>query len=461
MEKQLMEGLGRVPYPARDLPVTHQVDVVVVGGGTAGVAAAVAAARQGADTLLVERYGFLGGTSVAAPVPVFQEGPRVRGEPVIRGIYAEQKARLAKYDAIVEGPAGVDLRYGRAWGNGFFQAPMLQLIYFDMCEEAGVRLLLHTYLVDAIVSDGRVTHLVFANKGGLVAVAAKQLVDATGDGDLAVMAGARSETGRPGDHLTQPPTVTFELGNVDVKRMEGVDWDALWPLFVAEAPEVTIARNCIFFEREAGEGRLRFGSMTHVPGVDASNPDDRTRAEIVGRRQAKAVMEFFRRHVPGCERCFVIQIGIEAGIRETRRIVGDYVLTRDDILGCRKFDDVVGCSTSWIDVHHPEGIGVLHEMLPRDDWFEVPYRALVSSGVGNVYTVGRCMSCTHEALGALRTMPTTIMTGEAAGAAAGLSALAGLEARKLDVGQLQQALAKQGVFLGSAQPKLAPLAPTP
>jgi hypothetical protein len=333
---------------------------------------------------------------------------------------------------------------------------MLQMISFDMCEEAGVRLMLHTYFVDVVTSEGAVRHAVFANKRGLVAVEARQFIDATADGDLAVAAGARFETGRASDGLTQPPSLVFELGNVDVEVARRADFQRLWPIFRAEVPEVIVARNCIFFEPLPGERRLRFGSMSHVPGVDCSRAEDRTRAEMVGRRQAKEVMEFFRRHVPGCEGCYLAFLGVETGVRESRRIIGDYVLTREDVLGCRKYPDSVGCSTSWIDLHHPEGIGVLHEFLPRNDWFEVPYRALTTAGVANLYTVGRSMSCTHEALGALRTIPTVMMTGEAAGVAAALCAKEGIETRALDTTRLQRALAQAGVFLAQAQPAEPP-----
>ncbi len=456
MEKGKGTPTETVLYPARAMPVSHRVDVLVAGGGTSGVAAAVAAARQGARTLLVERYGFVGGTAVGSPVPVFQEGPLVGGQPVIRGIYAEQKARLAEYNAIVDGP-GIDLGLGRATGSGFFEAAMLQLICFEMCQEAGVELLLHTYLADVLKDGDVLRQALVVNKGGLSAIAAQQFVDCTADGDLAVAGGAHSQTGRPVDGMAQPPTLVFELGNIEMERLAGVDWDALWPIFAAECPEVVIARNRIFFERIPG--RLRFGSMTHVPGIDAADPADRTRAEIAGRRQAKQVMDFFRRHVPGCQACSIVFFGVETGIRESRRIIGDYIITRQDVLGCRKFPDAVGCSTSWIDLHNPEGTGVLHEFLPRDDWFEIPYRALVTAGLANLYTASRCVSCTHEALGALRTIPTGIMLGEAAGTAAALAARSGVGARQVEVSEVQANLIRAGAFLGSPKSIAAPPPP--
>lgn len=456
MNGEMTDNRETVLFPARPVPVAHKVDVLVVGGGTSGTAAAVASARQGAATMLVERYGFLGGTAVIC-VPHYQEGPKVRGEPVIRGIYAEQKARLAEYNAIRGEFAGLDLepagivdRLGSyTASSGRFDPAMLQLVYLDMCEEAGVRLLLHTYLVDTLVTNGTVSHAVFVNKGGLVAVEAKQFIDTTADGDLAVAAGARAETGRPKDGLTEPPSLAFHLANVDLKKLESADLNALWPLFEAEVPGGP-PRGRIRFRRLETEGRLFFNQM-HILRVNAADPADRSNLEIIGRRQAKAVMEFFRRHVPGCEHCTIDVIATEAGVRESRRVIGDYVMTRADILGCRKFPDSIGCATTWIDMHDPEGVGCRHDYLPGDDWFEVPYRALITVGLNNLYTASRCVSSTHEALGGLRSIPVGIMMGEAAGTAAALCAREGIAARELDIIKLQQALVKAGVFIGSAQ----------
>ena len=467
-----MNRLGTDPdetvlLPERAVPVADKVDVLVVGGGTSGVAAAVAAARQGAVVMLVERYGFLGGTAVAAPVPTFQEGPKVQGKPVIRGLFAELKIRLAQHNAIQGESAGYEFNsagldlYGPKAKTGTFEPAMLQLVCLDLCEAAGVRLLLHSYLVDSLSVDRMIHHAVLINKGGLVAVAATQFIDATGDGDLAVSAGARAEVGRPGDGSTQPPSLVFELANVDFARLATADWDTLWSLFTTEVPDVLVPRGRFMFQRLQSQGRLRFGAMTHVPHVNAADPSDRTYIEVAGRQQATSVLEFCRRHVPGCEQSVIAAIGVEAGIRESRRILADYVMTREDVLGARKFSDAVGCSTSWIDIHDPDGHGIRHEYLPRDDWFEIPYRTLVTAGVKNLYTVGRAISCTHEALGALRTMPTGIMTGEAAGVAAALCARTGAEARNLDVTQLQRALVEAGAFVGSAQSAAVPAISAP
>ncbi|MDA8218452.1 MAG: FAD-dependent oxidoreductase [Dehalococcoidales bacterium] len=452
-----------VVFPARSLPVTQRAEVLVVGGGTSGVAAAIAAARQGADTVLMERYGFLGGTAVGSPVPTFQEGPKIGGGHAILGIYAEMKERLARYNAISGESAGYEFKSAGLPSEspkamtGRFEPAMLQMICLEMCQAAGVRQVLHTALADTIMHGDAIEYAVGVNKGGLMAVAARQFVDGTADGDLAVAAGAKAEVGSKRDGFTQPPTLGFDLSNVDFQQLARADWLALWRQFQSELPEVTVPRGRFMFERQEDRGTLRFVAMTHVEHVNAADPGDRTYIEVTGRLQAKAVMDFFRKHVPGCERCVITRTGVEAGIRESRRIVGDYVITRADVLEARKFADCVGCSSSWIDVHEPGAAGVRHEYVPRNEWFEVPYRALITSGVNNLYTVGRAVSCTHEALGALRTIPTGIMLGEAAGVAAALCAKEGVASRKLNVGRLQQALAEAGVFLGTAQPSPVPL----
>ena len=308
------EPKDTILLPAQQVPVRYRVDVLVVGGGTSGASAAVAAARQGARTLLVEKNGFLGGTAVGGPVPMLQEGPLVRGEPVIRGIYAETKARLAKYGAIYGETAGIELRKSNAIRAGFFDPQMLQVVYFDMCEEAGVQVLLHTYLIQVVVAEGSLKQAIFVNKGGLMAVEAQQFVDATGDGDLATAAGARFEIGRPSDGLTQAPTVVFDLSNIDQEQLKTADWKALWPVFRAECPEVTVARGKISFRHLSNAGHIQF-MMCRRPGVNAVDPEDKTRAEISGRRQARAVMGFFRRHVPGAENCVVAMMSAEIGVR--------------------------------------------------------------------------------------------------------------------------------------------------
>ncbi|MHA2068892.1 MAG: FAD-dependent oxidoreductase [Candidatus Thorarchaeota archaeon] len=402
--------------------------VAVVGGGVAGVAAAVAAARAGADVYLIERYGFLGGTATGGLVARFQPGPDVGRQPVIRGIYEEICERLGEYDAI---------------HGSLFDPEMMKYVAFDLCEEADVHLLLHSLVYGVDVVNGAVEILRFYTKQGPRTLTAKTYVDATGDGDVSALAGADFQVGRASDGLQQPMTLVFQLGNIDMKRFKSADWNRLNRVFEREVKVLASRRRIFFFTWR--EGTLGF-VMTHVAGLNSLDIEDITRAEVDARRQALSIYRFFRRHVPGCEYC-VMDTASQIGIRESRRVMGDYVLTREDVLNARKFEDGIGCSTSWIDVHNPDGRGVLHELVVNDDWFEIPLRAVVVKGFKNLLVAGRCISATHEAQGAIREMPTCIMTGQGAGAAAALAAEREAPVRDLKIKILQRELASQGVWL--------------
>ncbi len=403
-------------------------DVVVVGGGVAGVAAAVAAARVGADVVLMEQYGFLGGAATGGLVARFQPGPDVRGQPVIRGIYEELCRRLGEYDALR--------------GN-LFDPEMLKYVALDLCEEADVRLFLHTLAYGVKVTDGAVNALQLYTKQGPLRFTAETYVDATGDGDVSALAGADCRVGRGSDGRQQPMTLVFQLGNIDMDRVKAADWDHLNQVFQREVKVLASRRGLFFFQWR--EGTLGF-VMTHVAGANSLDVEDLTHAELDARRQALIVYRFFRQYVPGCDRC-VLDTAAQIGVRESRRVIGDYVITREDVLLGRKFEDSIGCSTSWIDLHNPDGRGVLHELVVKDDWFEIPLRAVVVKGLTNLLMAGRCLSTTHEAQGAIREMPTCMVAGQGAGVAAALAARKATPVRGLQIQLLQRALTAQGVWL--------------
>jgi hypothetical protein len=406
-----------------------QADVAVVGGGLAGVAAAVAAARSGTNVYLIERYGFLGGAATGGLVGRFQAGPDVQNHPVIKGIYSEICDRLSDYDAL---------------RGDLFDPELMKYVAFDVCEEAGVNILLHSLVFDVKSQNSQVKELSIYTKRGTRKVFASTYIDATGDGDLCTLAGAQVQIGRAVDHLQQPMTLVFQLGNIDHQRLQTADWDQLTKRFRQEV-DILASRGRIFFF-EWTEGLLGF-VMTHVAKHDGLDIEDLTHAEIESRRQAFAVYQFFRQHVPGCERCVIATTANHIGLRETRRIIGDYVMTREDILMGRKFPDSIGCSTSWIDVHNPDGEGVLHELVVSNDWFEIPLRAITVKGFNNLLVAGRCMSVTHEAQGSIREIPTCILTGQGAGIAAALAARQQVPVRTLPYNQLRAALLKQGVWM--------------
>ena len=188
--------------------------------------------------------------------------------------------------------------------------------------------------------------------------------------------------------------------------------------------------------------------MTHVTGLDLTNAEQLTEAEIIGRRQALRIASFFKKHVPGCEECVLSRTAAQIGVRESRRIVGDYVLTGEDVLEGHKFKDSVARTTVWIDLHDPTGEGVLHDYLRPNEWFEIPYRSLLVKGFDNLLVVGKCMSATHEGMSAIRVIPPCILTGEAAGTAAALAVQEGVTPRELEITRLQRALRAQGADVG-------------
>jgi hypothetical protein len=320
---------------------------------------------------------------------------------------------------------------------------MMKYVALDLCEEADVHILLHSLVYEVDVENGAVEALRFYTKRGPRTLVAKTYVDATGDGDVSALAGAEVHVGRVSDGLQQPMTLVFQLGNIDMERFKSADWNHLNRVFEGEV-KILASRRRIFFFRWR-EGTLGF-VMTHVAGLDSLDVEDITRAEVDSRRQALAIYRFFRRHVPGCENC-VMDTATQIGVRESRRVIGDYILTREDVLNGRKFEDSIGCSTSWIDVHNPDGRGVLHELVVNDDWYEIPLRAVVVKGLKNLLVAGRCISATHEAQGAIREMPTCMMTGQGAGAAAALAAEKEVHLRDLKIKMLQKELISQRVWL--------------
>jgi hypothetical protein len=345
-----------------DVMTDFKADVAVVGGGVAGLAAAVAAARSGADTCLIESYGFLGGEATVGLIGRFQIGPDVKGSPVILGLFREICERLQKYEAL----------------NGeLFDPEMMKYVAFDLCEEAGVHLLLHATAYEVQKADGQVKSLSAATRQGPLRVEAHTYIDATGDGTLAALTGAEYKLGRESDGLVQPMTLIFQLGNIDHDRLKSADLDKLSEIFREEV-KVLAYRSRIFFFQWV-EGLLGF-CITHVSHLNPVDVEELTKAEIISRRQALEVLRFFRSRVPGCERCVMACTAAEIGVRESRRVTGDYILTREDVLSGKKFDDSIGCSTGWIDVHNPEGYGVLHELVIPDNWFEIPFRSILVKG---------------------------------------------------------------------------------
>lgn len=457
-----------VTLPERQALVAAEPDVLVVGGGPAGLGAALGAATAGADVVLVERYGFLGGNATAAlvmPLMSFHtqrphaEAPGATtllptdhgpGDPVIAGALKTLLERLVAEGGAI--PPSLATGYVVPFDPELFKYVALRLL-----DEAGVAVLFHAFASD-VYGGSAVEGAVFETKSGPVVVRAKAVVDCTGDGDVAARAGADYEVGRAADGLVQPVTLMFRIVDFAREAFEGYvrahpdQWrgvHGLWDLVkrAAEAGELELAREDILFFATPHPRELSVNStrVTRVLGTDVW---DLTYAEWEGRRQMHQIVRFLQRYVPGFEEAYAAQSGVNVGVRETRRIVGDYRLTADDCLAARKFDDVVARGSYPLDIHNPTGKGTLLRRMPPGEAYDIPLRCLLPRGVENVVVAGRCISGTHEAHSSYRVMPISMATGQAAGVCAALAARHGVAARAVDVPDVQRELVRQGANLG-------------
>jgi hypothetical protein len=439
----------------RRIPIVRHVDVLVAGGGPAGLAAGIASARAGARTLIVEKNGWLGGMATSGLVHPFM--PSYAGDrPVNAGIFAEVVERLVTLDAAVH-PATTRMDTGYTgfvvWPHASvtpFDVEMLKWVILDLIQEANVDLLLHAWVVSAFGEKGRAEGLVIESKSGRMAITADVVVDATGDGDVAHMLGAPCAKGSDDGGLMQPATLFFRLAGVN---REAVD------RYIAAHPEERHFKTLAQQAKEAGEfipskhDVLFFYTprpdevavnTTRIHGVDGTSVFDRTRAEIETRRQVRTLTQFFRKYVPGFERSYLSVTAQEVGFRETRRIVGEYVLTKEDVLEVRQFPDNIAQCAYMIDIHDRTGTQLFYVPVPEGKSYGVPYRCLLPQHVDNLLVAGRCVSATQDAQGSLRVMPPSFSLGQAAGTAAALAVARGVTPRDVDREDLREALVKQG-----------------
>lgn len=430
---------------ARDLPVRGDYDVIVAGGGAAGFMAAVAAARAGARTLLIERYGFLGGTATAAMMVEFgsiHDGQRV----LVGGVAHEFMHRLAEHGgATIHDPAH----------NMIFDPESMIAVCQQMAIEAGVELLLHTWIAAPLCKGGRVRGVIIESKSGRQVVLGKVVVDCTGDGDLAARAGAANRMGRDGDGALQPVTLEVLVGNVDLRRT---------PPWTGLKSEIDEARRrgewTIPTERFFSWGHVRkrgapdnpasgfyFLNVTNSIGIDGTDVAALTRAEIETRSQLDSLIAFLRKYVPGFADCYLDRTAAQVGIRETRRIEGHYTLTRQDVLEARHFDDGVVPACNSIDVHEVKGKDFAHEYLRQGTHYQIPYRCLLPQGLEGMLVAGRCLSADWAALGSARVMVVCMPMGEAAGLAAAQACRIGCMPHEIDVGLLREQIRCGGTIL--------------
>ncbi|KYH39937.1 MAG: FAD-dependent oxidoreductase [Candidatus Bathyarchaeota archaeon B26-2] len=411
----------------------EEFEVVVVGGGPGGFSAAVSAARRGVSTLLLERYGFLGGMATAGLVNPFMSF-HVEGKEIIRGVLREVVERLTEMG-------------GYNPENRSFDPEIMKYVLDGMALEAGVELLYHTVFVDSETSeDSYIRGILVHNKSGLRFVTGKMFVDGTGDGDLAVSAGAPFEKGRVSDGLTQPMTLNFDLAAVDLGSLPSREELNEAYREAKMRGEITCPRENLLWFHTTRKGLIHFNT-TRILKADGTNGKDLTEAEIEGRRQAFEIVNWLKKTFPAFKEAYIIRSGPQVGVRETRRIIGEYVLNAEDIIEARKFPDAICRGSYPIDIHNPTGEGTIIKRPPPGEYYEIPYRCLIPRGVENLLVASRCISATHEAHSAVRVMPIVMGVGQAAGTAAALCVKKGTTPRRLDPQDLRKALRESGAIV--------------
>ena len=411
-------------------------DVAVIGGGFAGAAAALAASREGASVLLVEKSNALGGAPINCLVnPFMPHSTKIDGvrTPLSQGLFTEICKRLKSQGA---------MRYATLHEEG------LKYVLNQMMEEYGVDLLYHAYINKAKKSGSKITSVSVATRGGEMEIEADYFIDATGDAQLSYLAGCPTILGRPGDNLCQPMTLCFRLGNVDVKKFEASNrrMQAAYKKSLAKGKFMNPREDILFFKTPI-HNVLHFNT-TRVVKKNPTNPLDVTETEILARKQVYEIYDFMKKNADGLEDSFLMMTAAEIGVRESRMIVGEYVLTEVDCRAFTKFDDsVVACNYD-IDIHNPEGSGTSHYYFPEGEYYTIPYRSLIPKDMDNLLVAGRCISSDHGAQASYRIMPTVCSIGEAAGCAIGMAVKGKCSTRALNVSELQSILKKHGAFIG-------------
>jgi hypothetical protein len=443
-----------IEEPARQIPIYGEYEVAVLGGGPAGIAAAVAAARAGRRTLLIERYGFLGGMGTAAGVTNFCGlHANVHGEMhrVVQGVASDLLARIDRLDGLNKPHLILGKIFAQAYDTAAYK-----IAADDLLAEHKVDILFHALGAGVAMQDEtRVNVLFVETKAGRQAIRADIFIDCSGDGDLAAWAGAPFEVGDSHGHMLYP-SMMFRLNGIDPAKA-GDAWRSI-PQLMEQAE----ARGTHKFPRKAAivrpqrsqiEWRVNFTQLKRDDGsaINGLEPDDLTRGEIDGRRQAAEAFQFLRT-VPGFENSYIVDLPPQLGIRETRRVVGLYQLSGEDVLGCASFDDSIGVNGWPMEVHVAGDVIFKFPPIPESRGYnEMPYRMLVPEGVDNLLVAGRCASMTHDGQSAARVSGACFAMGEAAGTAAALALSGNTPPRDIAIEKLQEALKQQGAFIGRDQ----------
>lgn len=421
-----------------------ETDILIVGGGAAGTLAAVTAARRGLKVLLVESKGALGGSRTMMGVDTFNGffSPGDRVFQVVGGISYEVVERLLSREAAF-------IRQN-TFGSGpvvTYNMEELKILYEEMVLEAGGRLLYYTSTPQVTVRDGLIESVSLCNKAGIYPVRAKVVIDCSGDLDIGVLAGEDYEHAGKDGMPVQSLTAVFYMANVDNDRAFSLSQEERTKIMrdAHASGKYNLTRIGGSIHPTPHKG-LVHANLTRIPNVDAVDPEALTYAEIEGRRQVKEYARFLINEYPGFENAYLAAAAPVIGIRETRRLIGEYVLTGDDIRKGAKFYDAVACCAAPIE-DHDAGRGVRWDFLAAGAYYQIPYRSLLPRKTGNLLVAGRCLSATHDGQASARNSAQCMAMGEAAGTAAALAVAEGVSPRMIHPEKLKDSLLEQGVIL--------------
>lgn len=454
----------------RNIEIKYATDVLVVGGGPAGLCAAVAAARQGVKTILVEQNAFCGGMATAGLVApfmtCFDSGGNTR---LIRGMFEEIVDRMCAYGGAIQ-PSEIPTSsaFTSYIANGHihvtpFKAETLKLVADEMLKEAGVHILYHTSFVDTEVENDSIKYVIIHQKEGLSAVEAKIIVDCSGDADVAALSEVPFVLGNEKTGKIQPATMFFTIGNVDSDkidedieknkdnfyRKDGVNYRSMhwWVSKARENGDWNLDRVSIGLFRGVEKDMWHINT-SRIMDIDGTKSESLTNGEIIGRQQVKELFDFIVKYIPGCENAKLLCSGSTLGIRETRHIEGIKKLTIDNVLNCKVYEDSILLAANSVDIHGKFGAKSNEYItLPEGMYYGIPYGCLVTKNISNLLVAGRSISAQSDAAGAIRVMPPCMGLGQAAGVAASLCIKNNVNPQDLDTKELREILKKTNVVL--------------